>query len=227
MALTTMFLDAGGVLANPNWERVATVLAHHGVAVEAAALARAEPHAKRTLDTADAIRTSTDLSRAGRYWELVLARAGVTAPAEPLAAAWAELRDYHARLNLWESVIAGVPEALTRLRARGLRLVVVSNANGTLRQKLVRVGLADRLDIILDSHELGVEKPDPRIFEIALERAGITPDQALHVGDLYQVDVVGARAAGVAAVLVDPLDLYTDHDCRRVPSLLALAEALG
>jgi len=151
----------------------------------------------------------------------------VTAPAEPLAAAWAELRDYHARLNLWESVIAGVPEALTRLRARGLRLVVVSNANGTLRQKLVRVGLADRLDIILDSHELGVEKPDPRIFEIALERAGITPDQALHVGDLYQVDVVGARAAGVAAVLVDPLDLYTDHDCGRVPSLLALAEALG
>ena len=109
----------------------------------------------------------------------------------------------------------------------GLRLTVVSNANGTLRAHLERLQLARWFDCVLDSCELGVEKPDPRLFEIALERSGARPESTIHVGDLYHVDVVGARAAGLRAVLLDETGLYADADCRRLQSLAELVEAIA
>ncbi len=69
----------------------------------------------------------------------------------------------------------------------------------------------------------GVEKPDPRLFLLALERLGASPGEAVHVGDFYSVDVVGARAAEVRPILVDEADLYPDADCPRVRSLADLA----
>jgi len=119
------------------------------------------------------------------------------------------------------------PPRWRRFRALGLPLVVVSNSNGTLRAKLERLGLADAFDHVLDSHEEGVEKPDPRIFHAALARAGARPEHALHVGDLYEIDVVGARAAGVHAILLDVADLYREVDCPRVRTLAALADKLA
>ena len=225
-SLHALFLDAGGVLVDPNWERVAAALRAQGVRVDAAALIAAEPAAKRALDVPYRIQTTDDRSRCGFFWELVATHAGVQASVEQLVAAWAELDAYHARQNLWEVPLAGVPEALAAFRARGLRLVVVSNANGTLRAKLARVGLASFFDVILDSHEVGSEKPDRRIFELALDAAHVAPGAAMHVGDLYEVDVVGARGAGIAAVLVDPADLHGDRDCPRVRSLTELASRL-
>jgi putative hydrolase of the HAD superfamily len=68
-----------------------------------------------------------------------------------------------------------------------------------------------------------VEKPDPRLFRLALQRAGAAPEEAVHVGDLYEVDVVGARAAGIRAILLDPAGLYPEADCPRVRSLGELA----
>jgi putative hydrolase of the HAD superfamily len=103
---------------------------------------------------------------------------------------------------------------------------VVSNANGALRAVLERVGLSPFFHVALDSQEEGVEKPDPRIFQIALARCGAEPATTLHVGDFYHVDVEGARAAGLRAVLLDAAGLYADCDCPRVPSLTALAHAL-
>jgi len=222
LGLDALFLDAGGVLVHPSWTRISSTLARHGVAVEAAALARAEPHAKRELDVAHEIRQSTDAARAPRYFDLVLVRAGTT-PSAGSDAAFAEIRDYHARENVWEDVPAEVVPALTRLRAAGLRLVVVSNANGRLRAAFDRIGLTPHVDDIIDSVEVGYEKPDPAIFRLALARVGAAPARAMHVGDIYHVDVVGARAAGLRAVLLDAADLYGDHDCPRVPTLTALA----
>jgi putative hydrolase of the HAD superfamily len=67
-----------------------------------------------------------------------------------------------------------------------------------------------------------VEKPDPRLFEIALERSSADAATTIHVGDLYQVDVVGARAAGIRGVLLDENGLYDGVDCPRVQSLAEL-----
>ena len=80
---------------------------------------------------------------------------------------------------------------------------------------------------MLDSADEGVEKPDPRLFEIALARSGARAETTLHVGDLYSVDVVGARSAGLHAVLLDAADLYEEIDCPRVRSLDHLADVIA
>jgi HAD superfamily hydrolase (TIGR01509 family) len=224
--IQTVFLDAGGVLVNPNWTRVSDTLARHGVAVTAAALAAAEPHAKKRLDCGATIRATNDQERGWTYFHLVLAAADVPL-SDATDAALAELGAYHQELNLWESVPAGVLPALASLRASGFRLVVVSNANGTLHRAFDRLGLTAAFDVIFDSHREGVEKPDPRFFQIALDRSGARAETTLHVGDLYHVDVAGARAAGITPVLLDSAGLYPDCDCLRVSSLGELVVAMA
>jgi FMN phosphatase YigB (HAD superfamily) len=113
------------------------------------------------------------------------------------------------------------------LRERGLKLTIVSNANGKLRVLFDRLGLAGCVDCLLDSHDEGVEKPDPRFFEIALDRSGARHETTIHVGDLYHVDVVGARSAGLRGVLLDEAGLYPDVDCPRVRSLGELVDRIA
>lgn len=218
MALETLFLDAGGVLLYPNWRRVSEALGKHGVTVAAATLARADPRARRQLDDMRTIGTTTDASRGWLFFDLILEHAGIPR-SEATAAALADLHAYHRTSNLWEYVPPDVEPALDALRALRLRLVVVSNANGTLKAHMDRVGLSRYFDRVLDSADEGVEKPDPRFFEIALARSGALRDTTVHVGDLYHVDVMGARAAGLEAVLLDEADLRPDADCRRVRTL--------
>jgi putative hydrolase of the HAD superfamily len=224
-SVRTLLLDAGGVLVRPSFVRVAQALRGRGIEASAEALAAAEAHAKRELDLPPSPGLERDEQRGWHYFNLVLARAGI-ARCVATEGALAELKAWHDVHNAWEDVPDGVPEALDRLRASGRTLVVVSNANGTVVTLLRRLGLLDRFAAVLDSAVEGVEKPDPRLFRMALERACADPRTTLHVGDMYHVDVVGARAAGLRAVLVDSDGLYPDADCPRVPSLLALAEHL-
>ena len=218
MQLETVFLDAGGVLIFPNWTRISATLAAHGVNVTPHALAAAEPYAKRQLDHARTINATNDEKRGWLYFNLILEQAGIT-PDAATADALTELHAYHQQSNLWEFMPPHVMPALRELRALGLQLVVVSNANGTVEALARRIGLTEYVECVLDSFVEKVEKPDPRFFEIALERSGARRESTIHVGDLYEVDVVGARAAGIQPVLLDVADLYPDADCRRVNSL--------
>jgi HAD superfamily hydrolase (TIGR01662 family) len=203
---------------------VADAMARHGVAVTAAALAAAEQKATRDIDNASTIGATDDRARGWLYFNLVLEHAGVTQNAGT-DAALAELREYHRDSNLWEHVEPDVIPALAALRGRGLRLVVVSNANGRLRHLFDRVDLTKWFDHVLDSHEWGVEKPNPRLFELALEQSRADASKTIHVGDLYHVDVMGARNAGLReGVLFDMADLYDGVDCPRVSSLAGLVE---
>jgi HAD superfamily hydrolase (TIGR01509 family) len=217
--IDTLFLDAGGVLVHPSWTRVSAALAEAGVMVDAAQLAAAEPHAMRALDEASVIGATDDRKRGWMYFNLILDQVGVPL-SEATDAALASLREYHQAHNLWEHVEADVVPALRAFRERGLRLVVVSNANGRLRHLFDRLDLTQWFDAVLDSHEWGVEKPDPRLFHLALAESGAVAGRTVHVGDLYHVDVAGARQAGLAgAVLYDVADLYAHADCPRVRRL--------
>ena len=225
MRIDTLFLDAGGVLVFPNWTRVSATLARHGVAADARALADAEPHVKRQIDIAPTIAATNDDRRGWLYFDLILARLGIAAT-EATAAALGELYEYHQQMNLWEVVPGTIEARLQDFRRLGLRLVVVSNANGRLAAVFDRLGLSRYFDCLVDSFNEGVEKPDPRLFQIALARSGARAERTLHVGDLYHVDVVGARAAGLSAVLLDAAGLYADCDCPRVRSLEELLPML-
>jgi HAD superfamily hydrolase (TIGR01549 family) len=211
-------LDAGGVLVFPDFERISDTFARHGIAVSPDALRDADPHGRFAVDTADRVARTSDADRGSMYFRIMFARAGVP-PDAPIQDALAELWAYHTGHNLWEYVPPGVSAALERLAESGVPLAIGSNANGIIHRVFERTGLSRFFSVICDSHVEGVEKPDRRFFEILVARAGGRPETTLHVGDLYHVDIVGARAAGLQAMLFDPHDLYGAYDVQRVRTL--------
>ncbi len=224
-ALRGVFLDAGGVLVLPGWERVIRILNIYGVNARADELAGKDPVARFEVDRPDHPAARTDASRWAWYVQRVLALAGIDV-GDNGQSILRDIRAEHQRRNLWDKVPDDVREALVRLRRAGLRLIVVSNSDGTVATLLERLALAEMFDFIIDSECVGVEKPHPEIFRIALHRAGLGAHQVIHIGDLYQVDVLGARAAGIPAALLDMAGLYGEVDCPRFRTLSAFADWL-
>jgi putative hydrolase of the HAD superfamily len=222
--ITHLFFDAGGTLVFPNFQLIAEKLSARGPRVAPEELERGEPRARLLLDDPELIRTSDDNSRWKLYFETIFRFCGVT-DLPVVRAVLEELQAIHRVNNLWEIVPPDVAPALEALQGR-FRLSVISNANGTVREKLRRVGLLGYFETVLDSHEEGVEKPDPRIFRKALERTGALAAQSLYIGDMYHIDVAGARAAGMEVVLLDPADLHRDKPVRRIAGLADLASSI-
>ena len=221
-----MLLDVGNTLLGWDLGRVVAALAAAGVRTDAEALARAEAAGRPALDRELAGGRSTEAAEtSARRLAVTLEALGLGAgEAAPAAAAAAEALRPGA--PLFSRVLPGVPAALRRLRAAGVRLVVVSNSDGSVADLLAGAGLLGLLDDVVDSGTVGVEKPDPRIFRHGLAAAGCAPEEAVHVGDLYSVDVAGARAAGIRPVLLDPHGDWGPVDCERAPDLAAVAEGL-
>ena len=166
----------------------------------------------------------TDRERAAAYLEALFRAAGV--PPDRMPEVQTCLIRLHDQLHLWSSVAADTHAALGRLRAAGLRLGVVSNSDGRVEEALRAADLLRYFDVVIDSALVGVEKPDPAIFRAALDVLDVEPGEALFVGDLYEVDVVGARAAGMSGILLCPEAGAADDRCRTIHSLSALADDL-
>ena len=222
MPIELLSLDAGGVLVFPNFERISDTFARQGIGVLPEALRAADPHARFAVDTEERVALMNDADRGSMYFRIMFERAGVPADA-PLDRVFSELWSYHSEHNLWEYVPPDVIPALERLAATGLTLAIGSNANGIIHRVFERSGLRRYFRVICDSQVEGVEKPDRRFFEILVARAGGRPETTLHAGDLYHVDIAGARRAGLQTMLLDPHDLYTGFDVTRVKSLSELA----
>ena len=218
MPIELLSLDAGGVLVFPNFERISDTFARHGIRVSPDALRAADPHGRFAVDTADHVAVMNDADRGSMHFRVMFERAGIPADA-PTARVLEELWSYHSEHNLWEYVPPDVAPALERLAATGVTLAIGSNANGIIHRVFERAGLRRYFSVICDSQVEGVEKPDRRFFEILVTRAGGRPETTLHVGDLYHVDVLGARSAGLQAMLLDPHDLYAGYDVKRVKRL--------
>jgi phosphoserine phosphatase len=132
-----------------------------------------------------------------QVWSSALAEHGLADPS--LVDLLAE-RFPHERLKR-HAVYADAEPALRRLRERGMRLGLVTNGPSDLqRQKIAASGLAAYFETVVISGEVGVGKPDPTIFDVALGALSVQPDQAVMVGDTLGRDVAGARAAGIMAV---------------------------
>lgn len=122
----------------------------------------------------------------------------------------------------WDQIPPGTRDCLDRLR-RKFRIAVISNADGGIERVLTRCGIADCFESITDSGIVGIEKPRAEIFEAALTAMNARSDESLYVGDVYSVDYVGARNAGMQAVLFDVARAYRNRDLPRVESLQQLA----
>jgi len=113
--------------------------------------------------------------------------------------------------GLWHHPIPGAAETVSGLREAGIRVAVVSNSDGSVAGSLETAGLAHLFEMIVDSALVGVHKPDPAIFHLALEHLGLDGGSVWYVGDSAYHDLGGARAAGLArAMLIDPLGLHRD-----------------
>jgi HAD superfamily hydrolase (TIGR01549 family) len=121
----------------------------------------------------------------------------------------------------WDQILPGTRDALERMRGK-FRIAVISNADGGIERILSRCGIADCFENITDSGILGVEKPRREIFEAALTAMKVSAGESLYVGDVYSVDYVGARCAGMDSVLLDVSGAYRDRDAPRVESLSQL-----
>jgi HAD superfamily hydrolase (TIGR01549 family) len=222
--LRAVFFDAGNTLVQMNYAAIAEELGRLGTRVAPADVQRAEWRARVRLDDELFGRTgpaSTETrSSADRYVRHLLEELGVRDEAT-IARATEFRHAYNPPIGIFNVVDPQAREALELVRRAGLRAGVISNSNGSVRASLQALGLAPYLDFVLDSGEVGFEKPDPRIFELALARAGIAAAEAVHVGDLYSIDVRGARAGGLHAVLLDPGGHWGERDCPRVPDLLS------
>jgi HAD superfamily hydrolase (TIGR01549 family) len=227
--IRAILFDAGNTLIRMDYAAIAAELRRHGSVVTAEQVQRAEWRARVRLD-ADLFAPQGSFSTESRntgdhYARCLLEGAGVT-DAAVIRAVTEWRRTYNPPIGLWTVAEPEAAAALALVRNAGLVAGVVSNSNGTIRRILEGLDLTRHLDFVLDSQEEGLEKPDPRIFERALGRAGVAPGEAAYIGDLYSVDVVGARRAGLRAVLMDPGGCWGTRDCEAAPTVLDAVRVL-
>lgn len=225
-------LDAGNTVIFLDHTRLAEIARAAGHDLRSEVLVRTEGEAKALaesdglLDVTWAHRDRPGAIGWGKMVGTMVHRAGVPEASVPalLDAAWI----VHEARNLWCKVPDGMGEALDAMRARGVKVAIISNSEGMLDRLFTDLGVLRHFDLVVDSGKVGIEKPDPRIFRIALDRFGVAPERALHLGDVFATDVLGARAAGIRHGLIDPHGHYTGRhvEVPRVPGVVAVARAL-
>ena len=228
-----VFFDAGNTLIFPRLDQLAEELTQEGREATAEDFRAAERAGKQALDAwlwpqirrGDVPRT-IDL----RYWQefmtALMVRLGVAEADRP--AAIERVASAYRQITFWSDVHPETPSVLESLRERGFCLGVISNSSGAIEQQLERLGLASFFSVIIDSHHVGVEKPHPEIFQIALGRApeNIAPAQTIFVGDTYSTDIGGAHLAGMRGVLIDGVGAYPQAEVPRITSLSDLEKLL-
>jgi len=196
MAAVVTF-DAGQTLVELDLDFLARRLAERGIDASPAQLAASAPAAWRRFDELNA-------AGIGHPWKQLMATllAGAhVRDAEPLAD-W--LWDEQPRVNLWRKPIAPVIALAKELAGRGVRVGVLSNSEGGLRALFEEIDLAREFHAIIDSGIVGIEKPDPRIFAHTLEQLGGRAEDAVHIGDSWTADIVGALGAGWRGAIYYP-----------------------
>jgi len=219
--LRAVLFDVGNTLLFLDYARLAEgVGSALGLPLTRDGLARHVSAATQAMERAG----GTDRTRAVAYLETLFLLGGVGR--DRLGELHECLSRMHREQHLWSGVAERSAAALSRLRNAGLRLGVVSNSDGRVEEALEAAGLRQYFDVIVDSALAGVEKPDPGIFHAALDALGVSPEEALYVGDLYDVDVVGARAAGMDAILLGSPPAAGAAPCRTSPSIEELVNQI-
>ena len=214
--IRTMLFDAGGVLLDLDYAYLKRLIAAQRVDVSVDTLAAEEARA-RTAIHARVQQGEYGPALWRDYFHAILGRVGV--PASAQAAVIDALWEAHQRHGLWTRAIEGTVDVVRDLKSQGVQIAVVSNAEGQVQRDLDQAGYGGLFETVVDSHLVGVSKPDPKIFHIALERIGAQADSTGFIGDVPSIDVAGARAAGLRPVLLDRHDVYPDEPVDRLRSI--------
>jgi putative hydrolase of the HAD superfamily len=230
--IRAIFFDAGNTLVFPRLVEIATQLTAQGYPATVEDFHAAERIGKARLDEwlwpqirQGKVPRQADPYYWGEYLAALLLRLKV--PESERREAMRRVVDYFKDITTWSRILEDTKPYLGELRQRGYYLGVISNSIGTMEEQLTRLGLAEYFATILDSAVVGVEKPHPEIFAIALGRAGVEASEAIFVGDTYATDVGGAQLAGLTGVLMDHVNAYPHADSPRVESLRGLDSILA
>jgi putative hydrolase of the HAD superfamily len=226
-----VLLDVGGVFLVPTHDRIMGAFARAGFTPSVGILDRAHYAGALTFPfTAD--ETIDWATRWRAYLDGYMTECGT--PDEMREDVHQHLDSEFADAALWLREFPGSRDGLRELAATGVRLGIISNADGLIGGRLAEAeilqvgpGLGVAVECVIDSGAVGVMKPDPRIFRLALDAMDIAAADAWYVGDMPGIDVIGARAAGLHPVLMDPYELHLDADYDRIGSLSELAKIVG
>ncbi len=231
MRFAAVFFDAGETLVHPHPtfpDLFSRILLREGFEVSPETI-RDRIHVvfdrfRQAAETNELWTTTREKSRA--FWHdvygIFFRELGVPDADGLIDTVYAEFTDL-ANYSLFEDVVP----ALDRLQAAGLTLGVVSNFEEWLERLLDHLGVASYFEVTVISGVEGLEKPDPRIFRLAMERAGVTPGRSVYVGDNPEFDIEPAAAVGMFPVLIDRRERFPDADATRIVTLGELPEVLG
>lgn len=226
-----VFFDAGETIIRPFpsfAELFAQVCRRHQVSVDPddvrAVQERLAPHLIDLAEDSGVTQPSLDPEDSRRFWtflyERFLRELGVSHDRLPteLFATFSASSTY--------KLFDDVRPAFTELESSGYRLGLISNFEGWLEQILVEQEVGETFEVTVISGVEGVEKPDPKIYELAVDRAGVEPSRCVHVGDSMALDVAPAREVGISAVLLDRVGRYPGQDCPTISSLEELPSVI-
>ena len=213
MAIDVIFFDVGNTLLFPDHEKTLAPLWNRGVRPSEAQLFAAERFARQEMDLIASQTRKVDQ----QYWETYYAHL------------LRELRiqDVSLRLQLvslirtsanWSRILPGTQQVLSSLKSK-YRLGVISNSDGHMGERLGSVGLGQYFEHVIDSGNVGHEKPAPQIFQAALTAMSVVADCALYLGDIYSIDYLGARNVGMNAMLMDIAGVYEMRNLPRIERL--------
>ena len=159
-----------------------------------------------------------------QYERKLLGEVGIEADDRLISGLLAKMKQFELKQVLFDDVLP----ALTELKKRGLVLGLISNIDRDITALLDDLGLTAWLQVVVTSQDTGFNKPSPEIFQEAVKRAGIQANEAIYVGDQYQVDVVGANQVGMKGILIDRGDYFTElDDYPRLRDLTQISEYLA
>jgi FMN phosphatase YigB (HAD superfamily) len=226
-----VLLDVGGVFLVPTHDRILGAFARSGFTPAVEVLDRAH-YAGAVAFPFTADETIDWATRWRAYLDGYMTECGT--PDGMRDEVHLHLDSEFADAALWLRELPGSRAGLRELADTGVRLGIISNADGLIGGRLaeaeiLQVGPGPGVDVecVIDSGAVGVMKPDPRIFHLALDAMGINASDAWYVGDMPGIDVIGARAAGMHPGLMDPFDFHLDADYDRVGSLSEVAQIIG
>lgn len=157
------------------------------------------------------------------YEQLILQGIGHEVDLKTAAEVWRAVRKQEYGFALYDDVTP----VLDGLRSAGYVVGVVTNMSRPGEDVAESMGFSANVDFTLSSMDVGASKPDPRMFQAALSRAGVESNQAVHVGDQLETDIDGARGAGINPILIDRHAAAVDYDaCPRITTLTELPAVL-
>jgi HAD superfamily hydrolase (TIGR01509 family) len=212
LAVRAIFFDAGNTLVFADRTKTLAPLVSRGISVTEAQIHAAERAARHDRDANAAANShNPDL----QYWhiyyhELLGASADENLIDELVVAARTS--------GNWSVPMPNARAILSALKQK-YRLAIISNSDGNIASLFVRLGLADLFETITDSGRVGVQKPHPEIFHAALRSLDVPANESLYIGDVYSIDFVGAKSAGMHAVVFDPYGTYASNGIPRITRL--------